>query len=302
MTSRRIGPTESALLILAGLLTRIPGHKNLMWISGGCSIGAEAAARFSAANVTVYAIDAHGVADVSLRPEDHVARDPFVYPEEAQFPRDPGFLAKVSDFAELTGGAAITGSNDLPSQLRKAANEGRGGYVLGFQPDSRRWDGTFHALKLTVNRRRLKVQTRMGYLAVDSVPDVAEQLRLAAESPEDATAIPMEVSTSHLPVPSQIIMTRVHVGGGVVAFEEDRGGGAVARLKLVFVQLNAAGQSVGGFEQNLSVELDKAKHEEARSKGLRLSTPISIQNGTTRLRVLLQDVSTGSVGSVTVPL
>jgi len=310
MPQRRVRLTVEALMTLAQRLGRVSGRKNLIWISGGCPQGVGPAGLLSAANVFVYPLDAHGVADLDVRLEDHISPLGYVDDnneyhdgsEAARFPPDPGFLAKMGELAELTGGAALTGSNNLLAQLRKAVAYGRGDYLLGFRPDSARWDGTFHALRVKVNRDGLKVQARGGYLAEDALPDTVEQLRLAAENPDEATGVPLEVSATRSPAPdAATLITRVHVGGSAVAFEEGKGGG-VARLKLVFVQFDAAGRAVGDFEQSLTVPLSGATLEVARRIGLRLTTPVSIQAGAQRLRVLLQDVTTGAVGSVSMPL
>ena len=306
MPERRVLPTENAMLLLAAIFSQIPGRKNLIWISGGCALSTGSAARLSAASIAVYPVDAHGVTEVDVRMQDHQLpfaptfiggeyHDPN---EPALFPPDTGFLYKVAGLAQATGGEALTGSNDLASQLRKAVDDGRGDYLLAFHPDTTRWDGKYHPLRVTVNRPGLRVQARAGYLAMDVLPDAAAQLRMAVENAAESAALPIDVFA---PRSESTLNVRVQVPCAAIAFEQAQDKW-VARLKLVFVQLDGAGKSMGDTEQTLDVSLGDVAYEQARREGLRFTTPVALRDGAARLRILLQDLSTGAIGSLTIQL
>ena len=57
-------------------------------------------------------------------------------------------------------------NNDIINGLSNFLDENSAYYMLGFQPDSKRWDGKFHKIKVVVrDRPDLTVTSRKGYLA-----------------------------------------------------------------------------------------------------------------------------------------
>lgn len=66
--------------------------------------------------------------------------------------------------AKQTGGLAFF-NNDIAGNIRRAVEDGRVAYTLGFYPSEAAWDGKYHALEVTVQRLGVQVRTGAGYFA-----------------------------------------------------------------------------------------------------------------------------------------
>ena len=72
--------------------------------------------------------------------------------------------SSLSDLADGTGGTFIHNSNDLEAGFKALADASRTVYLLELSLDNVKPDGTFHRLKVKVNRDGLQLQARHGYL------------------------------------------------------------------------------------------------------------------------------------------
>ncbi len=69
------------------------------------------------------------------------------------------------NMSSATDGYAIVDSNDLSGGVRRAMDDMRGYYLLGYYPSNAKADGRFRSVKVTVKRPRVRVRARRGYLA-----------------------------------------------------------------------------------------------------------------------------------------
>jgi VWFA-related protein len=326
MPERRVRPTIAALTAIADRIAGMPGRKNLLWISGSFPIafglarnrvfvdplhdaatfGADLetlARRLNSADIAVYPVNTAGVASLDQGVEDHLspmgsvtnaAMNPIL---SATLHPDSNYTATLAQIADWTGGI-VSSSNDIGDQLRKAFEDGRQGYLIGFYaPD---WDGKFHELRVKVHHAGAKVRVRQGYYAVDEPAiDPANRLHAAMANTADSMEIPMDVAAAQEgSASSRTVTTRAHVPGNSLAFESTVDGW-VARVKLVFVQMDATGREIWQFDRDLAMKLSETNHAKAAAAGLRFTTPIAMRAGAEQLRVLLQDMTSGAVGSVT---
>ncbi len=158
--SRRILDTFSALEAIAGELREIPGRKNLLWVSAGFPLvigtpentaemrtfGAEmdrAVRALSAANITVYPIDARGVTPGS----------PYVT------------VSTMLELAHETGGKAYYNRNDIHQAVREALDDSRSAYVLTYSPRPLDDDGSYHRIRVETTRPGVQLRYRLGYYA-----------------------------------------------------------------------------------------------------------------------------------------
>ena len=321
MPERRVRPTIAALTAIADRIAAIPGRKNLVWVSGSFPVSfglgrsrvfidpmhdaatfgeelAPLARRLNSANIAVYPVNTAGVASLDLGVEDHLS--PMSPGFSATLLPDSGYRATLTKIAEWTGGT-VTSSNDIGDQLRKSFDDGRQDYLLAFYAP--RWDGKYHELRVSVHTPGVKARTRKGYYAVDEPAiDPAKRLRDAVADAADAMEIPMEVAPVKKGAAGHwTVTTRAHVPGSALAFEKTADGWT-AGVRLVFVQIDAAGKRLSQLDQDLSMKLSETKHALAATEGLRFTTPVAMRGSAAQLRVLLQDRASGAVGSVTMEL
>ena len=151
-------------------MAKLPGQRTLILVSPGfVSVGPQALNWESQimdlavqSNVTINALDARGlytgVTDISERGGSQII-DPT---HLAGMTRAEGVM---SELADGTGGAFFHNSNDLEAGFKSLTDAPQVVYVLELSLDGVRPDGSYHRLKVKVNREGMEVQARQGYSA-----------------------------------------------------------------------------------------------------------------------------------------
>ncbi len=81
--------------------------------------------------------------------------------------------------AERTGGRAFFNTNDIQGAIRRAIDDSRVTYVLGFNPDHGNWNGKFREIKIKVKRPDTNIRYRRGYFALADEAPADQQKRTA---------------------------------------------------------------------------------------------------------------------------
>jgi VWFA-related protein len=318
-TINRFQSTYAAIEAIAIYVAPVPGHKSLVWVSGGIpiQIGAGqigAADRESAqsnsraigtsdardlnglagilnrADMALYPIDAHGI-DVSDASADFFTRQDL---------RDSSRL-----LADKTGGKAFYGTNDIARAMGSAVNDDRYTYTLGFYPNHGTWNGEFRKIKISLPIEGAHLRYRGGYFAFPrrSESEAARtDLQEAARSPLDATGL--DVSVRVKPVaPSSDHLLQVQVTVDPKQFllrDEDsrRKGG----LDLLFLEKDAAGTFLVAEKQHFDVNFSRREYDSLAKNGLVLQRRLAINTGSSDVRILVRDAGSGTMGSVTIPV
>ena len=97
----------------------------------------------------------------------------------------------MAELAYGTGGTFFHNSNDLEGGFKSLTQAPDYVYVLEFSPEKVKRDGTYHALKVKVDRAGLTLQARRGYYAPKSDKGSAS---LSAAVPE---TVPLSSTPSH---------------------------------------------------------------------------------------------------------
>ena len=95
----------------------------------------------------------------------------------------------LAEFAQGTGGEFFRRDNDLKAGFA-ALTQDPPHYILAFSPQKVKWDGKFHALKVsfTTKEKGRTIQARRGYFAVESNPTSDQQVSTANTAPTSSTA------------------------------------------------------------------------------------------------------------------
>jgi len=332
-TKDRVRLTVAALIAIAHHVGEWKGRKNLVWVSGsfpfdlgnekfdlnwandtGVSSSAQierAARALTDADIAVYPVDARGLMGSGLTAAGDYSEAPPEFSGEGNehLPSRvaPGNLDTMKTLAERTGGKAFYGSNDLAEAMRRAVEDSRVTYTLGFYPGGAKWDGSFHSIKVRVRTPGAEVRARTGYFAL---PDSAQA------TPKSVQAIISQTAVSQLE--STGIGMRVHVQPGDAAGEhslnvnlhlslrdihlEQDNGSWTGALQTVFLQLNSRGEIIQALDETLQLTLPQVVYEQALIDGLKNTKHIRIVPGAARLCVVLRDASNGNIGSLSVPL
>ncbi len=328
-TINRTKATASALEGIANHLAQLPGRKNLIWVSGSFpfSIGLDdfsldstrerrtfseeverAARALNNANLAIYPVDARGLiapsfaANPRIRPAKRGGAIPpaiMLSPHRANFDT-------MNILAERTGGRAFYNTNDIQGSIRRAIDDSRVTYVLGYYPTHGQWNGKFREIKVQVKRPGLHLRHRGGYFALPDKPLDPQQrqalLREAVSSPLDATILGLNVYVTPVDVPgARTLKTELQISSRDVTLdpEGDRWVGAV---DVLFLQLAPDGSSVGGETKTVNMRLTRETYEAVVKDGVKLTRNLPVAPGAANLRVVVRDASSGAIGSVSIPL
>lgn len=324
--------TMDALKAIANRVARIPGRKSLIWVSasfpftvgmgvanranvtrGQRSFGPElerAEQVLNDANLAVYPVDARGLMGTFTAQ----AMAGATASAEARRPDSPsiqgmGEVTPTSDTMEElageTGGRAFYGSNDILGSVRRALDDSRVTYALAYYPSELKWDGSFHEIKVKVNRGGVRVLARRGYFANAQKPassnERGDELRNAALSPLDSTAVGLIVRATAEPASHLVLDLTVVVDPLTLNFAEKEAR-RLGGVDLLFAQLGREGEMLKGLDQPINLRLTSEEYQQVVKDGLSISGRLQLVAGANRLRVVARDANSGVLGSTTIPL
>lgn len=326
MTSRILN-TLAAFQVIAQHLAGLPGRKSLVWLSGGIPmmIGFDdlpaAGAPFSPRDQRIFtpemdaAVRALNNSGIAVYPVD--ARGLMPPPGFSASARTPPktlpSLAKTNantdtmlELASRTGGRAAYNTNDLAGAIRRAVDDGRVTYTLGYYPTDAAEDGKFHEVKVTVHRSGIDVRYRKGYFAMRPASQTADMrkrdMRAAVWSPLDSTEIPVAARVDFIDTAQKTINSFIQVDPTSVSFKKD-GDRWKAVLDVAYVQKDDRGRDKGpGEVDTISLALTEENYRKLSQQGMIHQHRSLRAAGATTLRIVVRDADTGAVGSVTVPI
>jgi len=167
--------TLAAIKEIVRAMAKLLGQRTLILVSPGfVSITAEALSWESQimnlatqSNVTINALDARGlytgVTDISERGAAQII-DPT---HLAAMTRAEGVM---SELVNGTGGAFFHNSNDLAAGFKKLTDGPEVVYMLELSLDSVKPDGSYHRVKVKVDREGMQIQARQGFSAPKPIP------------------------------------------------------------------------------------------------------------------------------------
>jgi VWFA-related protein len=155
----------------------LQGERTLILISPGfLTITSEALSEKSQvldlaarSNVTISALDARGLYTTEIDASENGAHtmQALVTGHESDYHRNTMTFAEnvMAELADGTGGTYFHNSNDLQSGLQRLTAAPEYVYILELSLGKVKMDGTYHPLKVKVNRNGLSLQARRGYFA-----------------------------------------------------------------------------------------------------------------------------------------
>jgi VWFA-related protein len=298
--AQRTDPTEDAIETIAHHLAALPGRKSLIWMSAagiplaitsGSSRDGKASAidhatrTLTDANIAVYPVDIRGLQAEIPRGRRGMRPDP-----------PPDVMLRLADG---TGGRAFYFTNDLAGSIRTAISDAEVSYTLGFYPSETVLDGRFHNLEVKVARKDAEVRHRAGYFAVkDKAPDEKERRAIVTElltSPFDTSQIGLQASIQ--PVNGSAGTYRIVLKIDAADLQLEHRGDHWAGIVDVAIRVESSKQK--SIQPRTSVlNFSEENFRAALLRGLTLEETVTTDKPSDRIRIVLQDRATGSVGSL----
>jgi VWFA-related protein len=205
--------------------------------------------------------------------------------------------------ASETGGRAFYDTNALDEHLREVVEEGSTAYLLGYYPGDSTWDNKYHKVEVKLRRAGLSVFCRKGYFASDEPQprDSDTALRDAAKGMLERSGIGVTLNVSSNPLEwfQQEVVVKLETQE--IHFE-NTGGRWRANLDVAFVQLGKDGRVLEGTKDHLELALFPESYSDATTQGWFYPKTVDVDPRAEKLRVVVRDLATGAVGSVSVPI
>ena len=309
----RIVHFNIALETIANRLATVRGRKNLIWISAGFPIAVTTSSGFPSSlkhelnsglrdlndsNVAVYPVDARRLIGAFASPAS-AKQQTFTTLSTV---RGAGVDA-MEVMAEETGGRAYFNTNDLRGAMRRAIDDSRVSYMLGYYPTNTKWDGGFRQIKVEVKRRGVNIRHRKGYMAtptaVSSPPSRQAALHKAALDPLEATEIGVSAQLARPQAgaaASSVDMTiNVDVSSIQLTPSGDRWTGEVDVIVAETLRGSAPTLS---FSTTLTIDVTADQRARILAQGISLTRTIPFKPNVHQLRIVALDVPTGAIGAV----
>ncbi len=217
-TDQRVAITLDSMMMLSRYLAGIPGHKNVVWLSGSFPITLPSSfsgdtARgnrdysnwikrvtnlLAEAQVAVYPVDVRGLLSgggsaglaggmggpTSIDPPatnaaNVIAPSASISGSQQAFAVEAAERESLLSVAAATGGKAFYNSNGIGDAIETAVRQGSNYYTLSYSPANQNYDGKFRKIKVALAEKGYALHYRPGYFAESDAPSEAELARRA---------------------------------------------------------------------------------------------------------------------------
>ena len=335
VTNDRVQMTVDALRAIARHLAGYPGRKKLVWISSSFPFSvmmdpsdetntgqsyldeiAQATNALSNAQVAVYPIRPGGVWMPDVY--DITQKDRPTSPMGKQFGmgmemsrQSYAYNAANSTMEQVgdqTGGVFCTGGNDQSDCLKKALTDGYTYYELGYYPPSDTWKEGFHRITVTTNRRGVRLFFRRGYYADADEPGPAQKRKTDAELKQAActdllTATGLPLTVTPLPSSSADVARYSLKVEGLASLNATNLAGAALHLQLTFAActFDDHGKPLQFGQFPVEQDVHESEITNLKEHGFQRITNFNPNPHASRIRWLVQDTQSGTLGSVDLP-
>jgi VWFA-related protein len=322
--------TMDAMHEIADRIARVPGRKNLIWLSHGFALGGrhgiisneimdKSAKTLGNDDLPLFAIDAIGIpvpgasVHVPLEVEKNFSADIPTpasadgnYGFRATEGGSPGSFGGLRNLATMSGGNSIHNTNDLAGAIRRVIDGFPATYLLSYYPDHNKWNGEFREIKVKVNRPGVEVRSRSGYYAVaDASSDSqreAQKVSDAIHGPLESTDLGFDVQADGAEVAgARQLKVKVTLDAGQLRFQQ-QSGRWTDNLSEIWVQFDVEGKQVGRNLKTINLKPSDDEHTKLLHDGLNISETVPVENNAVEVRLILRDAGNGAIGSVIIPL
>ncbi|MBV8856873.1 MAG: VWA domain-containing protein [Acidobacteria bacterium] len=319
-------PVITTLRFLLHDMRALPGRKAVVVFSDGLSLAAgdgDATSRraeqlrrladyANRSGVAIYTVDARGLAN-----PDFIGADEDVDPNrtsELRAGRATSLWESkygLNYLAEETGGTFTRNNNDLDTGLRRAFEEQRGYYLLGYRPSDDAFEGgvrRFRKLEVSVKRPGLRVRSRKGFLDISD--DVLAPPRRTATGDSQlyaALASPLaapEVSLRLTPFVEQdgdagpSLRVLLHIDASGLTFTDEADGWKRLTLDVAAVTFGEDGRVANEFTRTHTVRVGPETLALVKRGGLVYAAGVPLRSpGAYQLRVAVRDGASKRLGS-----
>jgi VWFA-related protein len=317
----RVRRSLDALQAIATRLAGMPGRKSLVWVSSNSPLpGASSLNRYrdavvaairhlNDARVAVYPVDARGLVGAFATPPaemqsvqnmERALRGGLTTLMSVEAPRETMFT-----LADRTGGTVFTNTNDISRSIRRAVEDSRLVYLLGFSPEKDN-DKKYHQIKVKVRRAGAEVRHRTGFWATQAPQQPAGKRRDAmietAQQGLEATGIGLRAQLKPASdEAANVVLLTIRLDPGAVSLQKS-GDGWEASVDVCVAQGLPDDKLFTNMDTTIELpNLTNEMRDRLMKEGLVVNRKVPLRDDFERLYVAVQDVRTRTTGSLILP-
>jgi VWFA-related protein len=194
--------------------------------------------------------------------------------------------------AKGTGGFEIFNTNDFLQGLDKVAKEMNQYYNLGYTPPNQNHDGSYHKIKVLVERKGVTVRFRTGYFDVKS-PDLlkgkpeGKALEERAAS-QQAGEIPVSLSAPYFYTEPGVarVNLALSIPGSSIDFEKQKGG-FHSDVNVLGIAYRENGSIAARFSDTVKLDYQKKELKDVAKTSFDYQNTFNIAPGSYTLKLVL---------------
>ena len=307
--------TFAALDALGVELSRVPGRKNVVWVTDGVPIWL-GPARSDTGEFADFTPQLRRLSQTLER--SGVA----IYPVRQVLPGSPDRIGATSDGAGATGGAGTgmssiatldefanvtggrpDGGRDIGAAVKQAIKDVRVSYQIGYYAPEHNWDNKFHKVRVTCKRKGVRIQAKTGYYAWAVPPGEESELaiRSVATTRFDAAEIGIRGTLAADPKGKGPAQLSVRIDARDIAFAQ-AGDRYDAQLRLAVVGYFKDGRVEGSHVMPFDLHYSAEERDKALKEDIDFSRNVPISDQIARVRLIVLDRGSNAIGSLTMPV
>ena len=286
--------TYVALETVANQLSAFPGRRDIIWITGWVQNVSNPKSTCSGDWIDCSLYVPH--LSVTL---DHagVMVNPYFYGTTSV---DQSRI--LEEMATLTGGRSYLGT-DMAEVVKQFGSQALGTYNVAYEPAAANWDSKFHKVKVTCSRQGVKLVVRQRYYALpDQRPAAARQQAMmvaAYQAASDVSDIGLRAKVT--PGGPNTIKVELRVDPADLLLRENAGQWS-DMITVLYSARAASGPQGEPTLADMRLHLTREERETAIKEGYAITKEYPIDAATQKVRMIVLDQATDSVGSLTVPV
>lgn len=262
----------------------------------------EAAAQLSAAQVAIYPVDVRGlISGVEFLRDDAANRQSSSLAERAG-----GRMSDVNASQETmraianeTGGRVYINQNEVAIGVEKAMQDNAASYTIGYYPEDKKWDGKYRALKIKLARDGVEVRHRRGYFAMDpSQQKDRKPEQQVAEALNDSVPATLVTFSAQVKPPDKGKLAIAFLVDANSLTTEDVSGGKKLSFAYYAALYSPEGKMIDNRSQKAEQTFKEDVYRQILQQGILLHLDLDAKADKGQLRLAVQDLRTGMVGTI----
>ena len=203
--------------------------------------------------------------------------------------------ALLAEISADTGGVYFHNNNDLDEGFRRTSSTPEVYYLLGFQPQNLKLDGSFHGLKVAIESKGgYMIEARRGYYAPTRLEDAAatakREIEDAVYSREEMNDIPVQLHTQFFKGTGDAATVTVlaHVDLAGVKFRKAEGR-SIDIITVVSTLFDRNGNLIAGLVKHVEMSLRDEFLQKRVAQGITVRMGLEAKPGSYVVRLVVRD-------------